>query len=75
MKLDANYFHREFVQSERLCPLADDAASDAPDRLNKLLAAIFETKEDGRPLRTPPTFYALLLPSRQTGGRVGQSDG
>ena len=70
-KLDANYFHREFVQSERLCPLADDAATGARKRLAGLLAAICEARDaGGRPLGAPPAFYALILADGDRLGRM-----
>ncbi len=50
-KLDANYFDREFVRSERLCPLADGAANGTRDELARLLAAIYDAKDEaGRQL-------------------------
>ena len=70
-KLDANYFHREFVRSERLCPLADDAASRARERLAGLLGAICEAKDaGGRPVGAPPAFYALILADGDRLGRM-----
>ncbi len=70
-KLDANYFHREFVQSERLCPLADEAASGARERLAGLLGAICEAKDaGGKPVGTPPAFYALILADGDRLGRM-----
>ena len=75
-KLDANYFHREFLESERRCPLTDHATDEARDRLDRLLTGIGETREDGRPLGTPPTFYALLLADGDRLGRlVGELGG
>ncbi len=70
-KLDANYFHREFVQSERLCPLAGDAAVDARERLGGLLATICEaTNGSDRPVGAPPAFYALVLADGDRLGRM-----
>ncbi len=75
-KLDANYFHREFLESARRCPLADDPANDARARLAKLLAGLCKTREDGRPVGTPPTFYALILADGDRLGRlVGELGG
>ena len=67
-KLDANYLHREFVISDRLCPLGDGAATDARAELAERLQTIYDTRhEDGR-LGSPPSFYALLLAD---GDRLG----
>ena len=68
-KLDANYFHRGFVRSERLCPLNDDAGS-ARQELDRILNAIYDCKDkSGRRLGSPPSFYALLLAD---GDRLGK---
>ena len=70
-KLDANYFHREFVQSERICPLADEAASGARERLAALLEEICQAKDaGGRPVGAPPAFYALILADGDRLGRM-----
>ena len=68
-RLDANYLHREFVASERRCPLPADATQADRHELGALLQKIYnaETK-DGRPLGSPPAFYALLLAD---GDRMG----
>ena len=69
-KLDANYLHREFVGSKRLCPLRDDAGTDARKELAQRLQAIHDAEgEDGR-LGPPPTFYALLLADGDRLGRL-----
>ena len=68
-KLDANYLHREFVGSKRLCPLGDGTENHARKELAGLLQAIYDAEdEDGR-LGPPPTFYALLLAD---GDRLGE---
>ena len=68
-KLDANYLHREFVASERRCPLSADATQADRQKLDALLEKIYiaETK-DGTQLGPPPVFYALLLAD---GDRMG----
>ena len=73
-KLDANYLHREFVMSERRCPLVNnDAASGARDKLAERLQSIYDaTDKQGRRLGPPPTFYALLLAD---GDRLGELAG
>lgn len=69
-KLDASYFHREFIRDERLCPLAD-GAGDARDELSRLLRAVYEANDaEGRPLGPPPKFYALLLADGDRLGRL-----
>lgn len=69
-KLDANYFHSEFVQNKQLCPLSDGAISDARTGLNQLLKTIYDSKnEAGHRLGPPSSFYALLLAD---GDRLGK---
>ena len=69
-KLDANWFHRESVRSERLCPFADDAAHDTRGDLDRLLKTIYDTKDEaGRLIGPPSSFYALLLAD---GDRLGK---
>ena len=70
--LDANYFHRDFVKNEGLCPLPDGAggASGARAALDRLLKTVYDARnEDGRPLGPPSSFYALLLAD---GDRLGK---
>ena len=69
-KLDGNYLHREFVTSERLCPLTEDSSTGARDRLAELLTNIYAAtdREECR-LGPPPAFYALLLAD---GDRLGK---
>lgn len=75
-KLDGNYFHREFVASERLCPLNGDSSAGDRDRLAELLQAVYAaTDQQGRRLGSPPTFYALLLADGDRLGKlVGEMD-
>ena len=76
-KLDANYFHREFIGSKRLCPLDDNVESEARVELSRLLKSIYEL-EDGSDcqLGPPPSFYALLLADGDRLGRlVGELGG
>ena len=69
-KLDANYFHREFVRSGQRCPLSDGAASDARADLDRLLKTIYDARDEtGRRLGSPSSFYALLLAD---GDRLGK---
>jgi CRISPR-associated protein Cmr2 len=69
-KLDANYFHRGFVEDERLCPLREGAADDARAKQVRLLEGLCSAKDDaGRVLGPPPVFYALLLAD---GDRLGK---
>ena len=69
-KLDANYFHREFVRSEQRCPLSDGAGSDARADLDRLLKTVHDAKDEtGRRLGPPSSFYALLLAD---GDRLGK---
>ena len=70
-KLDANYFHCEFVTSERLCPLVDGATAAARKKLACRLKTIYDAKDaQGRQLGTPTSFYALLLADGDHLGRL-----
>ena len=70
-KLDANYLHREFVMSERRCPLVEGAGSETRRELIRLLKDIYESRdEEGRQLLPPPLFYALLLADGDRLGRL-----
>ncbi|MCC6785231.1 MAG: type III-B CRISPR-associated protein Cas10/Cmr2 [Planctomycetes bacterium] len=61
-RLDANYFHSEFVTNERLCPLG--ASSDGVrEGLRQLLAKVHAK------VGAPPAFYGLLLAD---GDRLGK---
>ena len=72
-KLDANYFHREFVRSGQRCPLSDGAASDARAGLDRLLKTIYDARDGtGRRLGPLSSFYALLLAD---GDRLGKLAG
>ena len=69
-KLDGNYLHREFVTSERLCPLNDRGATGVRERLAELLKKVYAaTDRAGHALGPPPSFYALLLAD---GDRLGE---
>ena len=68
-KLDANYLHREFVSSDRLCPLNDGEGTDARKELDERLQAIYDAEDENGRLGPPPTFYALLLAD---GDRLGE---
>ena len=76
-KLDANYLYREFVTSERRCPLVDGAGIEVRRDLAEMLKDIYEAKdEDGRQLGPPSSFYALLLADGDRLGRlVGELGG
>ena len=75
-RLDANYFHREHVQSERQCLLRDGAPSGARRELAERLQSIYDAGGAARCLGPPPTFYALLLADGDRLGRlVGKLDG
>ncbi len=63
-KLDANYFHEDFVLDPKQCPLKEDD-EDARNELAKALNEICEHDGIGRPAR----FYALLLAD---GDRLGK---
>lgn len=70
-KLDANYLHRHFVTSERLCPLVESAGTDAREELAELLKTIYDAEdEEGRHLGPPPSFYALLVADGDRLGRL-----
>ena len=70
-KLDANYFHRGFLEDERLCPLAVDSTSDARKKLVRLLDDVQSARNDaGDSVGPPPTFYALLLADGDHLGRL-----
>ena len=69
-RLDANYMRRESVANERLCPLNDDAVAGTRDKLDSLLQAIYDARDESRrKLGPPPAFYALLLAD---GDRLGK---
>ena len=75
-KLDANYFHRGFVEDERLCPLAADLASGVRAELVRRLADVQSAKNDaGSSVGPPPTFYALLLADGDHVGRIVRQKG
>ena len=76
-RLDANYLHREFVASERRCPLSADTTQADRDELGALLKAIYDAEtEDGRRLGPPAAFYALLLADGdRMGDLVGRRSG
>ncbi len=70
-RLDANYFHRGFVEDERLCPLANDAPSDARAGLARLLGDLQSSRDEaGQTVGLAPTFYALLLADGDRLGRI-----
>ena len=69
--LDANYLHREFVTSKRLCPLNESAGTDSRKELADRLNVIYDANdEDGRRVGLPPAFYALLLADGDHLGRL-----
>ena len=76
-KLDANYFHREFIKNGRLCPLDDNAESGTRAELSQLLKTIYQgTDGSDCQLGPPPSFYALLLADGDRLGRlVGELGG
>lgn len=70
-KLDANFFHRDSVRNERLCPLRQDAQDDVRKRIDGLLESICEAKDDdGSDVGPPAAFYALLLADGDRLGRL-----
>ena len=76
-KLDANYFHREFIKNERLCPPDDNAESGTRAELSQLLKTIYHSTDGSDcQLGPPPSFYALLLADGDRLGRlVGELGG
>ncbi len=69
-QLDANYYHREAVKNQRLCPFEGDA-DGAQDELDRLLKAIYESEDaSGRRIGPPPSFYAILLADGDRLGRL-----
>ena len=69
VRLDANWFHREFVESRERCPLPEDIRDDRT-KWRRMLKEIAEmTDETGRRLGTPDKYYALLLAD---GDRLGK---
>lgn len=68
-RLDANYFHRDYVRNESTCPLAGDPNAAAGDDLVRGLEELYGSRNgDGR-LGPPPAFHALLLAD---GDRLGE---
>ena len=71
-QLDANWFHRDYVNSDRLCPLKEEDKEEAARQRQDLLGRLTEIyavnkthTADGAPL----SFYALLLAD---GDRLGK---
>ena len=70
-KVDANYLHRDFVASERRCPLKSGETADAREELLRQLQAIRDAEGlDGRVLGPPPSFYAMVLADGDRLGRL-----
>jgi CRISPR-associated protein Cmr2 len=70
-KLDANYYHRERVVDERLCPLRENAQDGARQELARLLGEVYEARDkDGCRIGPPSSFYALLLADGDRLGRM-----
>ncbi len=76
-RLDANWYHREAVESTRLCPLDTHAGDGARANLAGKLKAICRAKDrNGQRLGPPSSFYALLLADGDQLGRlVGETGG
>jgi len=69
-KLDANYLHREFVTSTRLCPLIDSDTEGSRRELDERLSNLYAAGDpQGRQVGQPSAFYALLLAD---GDRLGK---
>ena len=71
-RLDANWFHAEFVKDEDRCPLPNDntGVREVREELTRLLKAVAATTdESGCRVGTPPLYYALLLAD---GDRLGE---
>ncbi len=70
-RLDANWFHIDFVRDDRRCPIpSTHTESRAREDLVRHLMAIYQTSDDsGRPLGKPSAFYALL---KADGDRLGK---
>lgn len=68
--LDANWYHRQFVSSERRCPLRDDAPPAARDELGRSLKVIYDAQDDAGPLGAPSSFYAMILADGDRLGRL-----
>ena len=70
-RLDANFLHREFVASERQCPLAGESIPGIREDLVNRLGHIYESVDaQGSRLGPPPTHYALLLADGDRLGRL-----
>jgi CRISPR-associated protein Cmr2 len=67
--LGANWFHRSFVASPRLAPLADKHEGAREELVNQLLALAEVPDGEGGKLGSPPIYYALLLAD---GDRLGE---
>ena len=76
-KLDANYFHEEWVKDEVRCPLTSEHGNEEREKLVRSLEAIYKTEDqDGNQLGRPSLFYALLLADGDRLGKlVGESGG
>lgn len=76
-RLDANYLNPEYVKNERVCPL-DNVEDSTRAELIRLLQTLYVAKDDetNRSLRSPFSFYALLLADGDRLGKlVGELDG
>lgn len=71
-KLDGNFLQREFVQSERQCPIRDPSVSR--EKLVELLTTLYDAdtkdKTTREKLGPPPSFYGLLLADGDRLGRL-----
>ena len=71
-RLDANWFHLNFVRDDRRCllPTEDTENPERREHLVRLLKEVYEaTDSSGRPLGKPSSFYALL---KADGDRLGK---
>ena len=69
-RLDANYFHRGYVENDLLCPLADGVEDGARLDLSRRLEELYRGEDDGGRIGPPLTFYAMLLADGDRLGRL-----
>lgn len=66
-KLDANFFHRDFLRNEQLCPLPEVSRKRMEQMLKSICVA---NRGDGYAIGQPSAYYALLLADGDRLGRL-----
>lgn len=74
-KLDANYYHRAFVNNEQQCPLEGGETRSHLDRLLKEIYDAKDIKNGQKKIGLPSSFYTLLLADGDHLGRLASQIG